>query len=144
MSHMLSSSGMILGTKNVSILLLVSPWNDVLTYLGSWDTPPRPGEFGFQSFQNAFKRFLESRTVWIRRRNRQEAKAFDDRKKESCPFVLKGTPNLGQSPELKLMPFQVRSPYALFGCLMLNVSQGRWAEVAPPELVGASTLYPRR
>ena len=120
MSHMLSSSGMILGTMTVSGLLLVSPWNDVLTYVGAWDTPPRPAEFGFQSFQNAFKRFLKSRTVWIRRRNKQEAKAFDDRKKEPYPFVIREIPDLGQSPGLKLMPFQVRVYRILLGTLKVE------------------------
>lgn len=92
----------------VSMLPLVSPWSDVLTSVGSWDTPPRPGEFGFQSFQKAFKRFLNARTVWIPRRNKQQAKAFDDREEGSYPPIAKGTPSLGQSPDLKLMPFQVR------------------------------------
>ena len=109
-----------MGTMTVSILLPVSLWNDVLTYVGSWDTPPRPGEFGFQSFQNAFKRFLKSRTVWIRRRNKQEAKAFDDRKKEPYPFVIREIPDLGQSPGLKLMPFQVRVYRILFGTLKVE------------------------
>jgi hypothetical protein len=81
--------------------------NNALTYVGSWDTPPRSGEFGYQSFQNAFRRFLQSRNVWISRRSKQDAKAFDDRKEGSRPFVFKGTPDLGQSPDLKLMPFQV-------------------------------------
>ena len=85
----------------------MSPRGDILTYVGSWDTPPRSGEFGFQSFQSAFKRFLNSRTVWIPRRNKQAANAFDDRKKGSHPFSIKRTPDLGQSPDLKLMPFQV-------------------------------------
>ena len=98
---------MILGTKIVGVLLLVSPWVDVLTRVGSWDTPPRPGEFGFQSFQNAFRRFIKSRTVRIPRRNKQDAKAFDDRKKGACSIAVEGTPDLGQSSDLKLMPFQV-------------------------------------
>lgn len=82
---------------------------DVLTYVGSWDTPPRSGEFGFQSFQNAFRRFLKSRKVWISRCNKQDAKEFDDRKKGTCSFAINGTPDLDQSPDLKLMPFQVRN-----------------------------------
>jgi len=76
-------------------------------YVGSWDTPPQPGEFGFQSFQNAFRRFITSRSVLIPRRNKQDARAFDDREKGGCPITVKGTPELGQNPDLKLMPFQV-------------------------------------
>ena len=107
MSHMLSSSGTILGTKIVSILLLVSHRVNVLTHAGSWDTPPQPGEFGYQSFQNALMRFLTSRNVLIPRRKKQDAKAFDDREKGGCVVAVKGTPDLGQNSELKLMPFQV-------------------------------------
>ena len=105
---------MILGTKIVSVSSLVSPLVDVLPVAGSWDTPPRPGEFGFQSFQNAFRRFLESRKVWILRRNKQDAKVFDDRKKGTSSIKIEETLPLGQSPDLKLMPFQVRAlSYAL-------------------------------
>lgn len=80
---------------------------NVLTYVGSWDTPPQPGEFGYQSFQNALKRFLASRSVLIPRRNKQDAREFDDREKGECPIAVNGTPDLGQSSDLKLMPFQV-------------------------------------
>ena len=84
----------------------MSPRVDVLTPAGSWDTPPRLGELGFQSFRNAFGRFLESRKVRIRRRNKYDVE-FDDRKKGVSGFKIKGTPSLGQSSDLKLMPFQV-------------------------------------
>jgi len=98
---------MILGTKIVSILLLVSHRVNVLTYVGSWDTPPQPGEFGYQSFQKALNRFLTSRSVLIPRRNKQDAKNFDGREKGECTITVKGTPDLGQNSDLKLMPFQV-------------------------------------
>lgn len=91
-------------------------------YVGSWDTPPQPGEFGFQSFQNAFRRFLKSRTVWIPRRNKQDAKAFDGRKKGSHSFVIEETPDLGQSPDLKLMPFQVCAHCTLCDTLKVESS----------------------
>jgi hypothetical protein len=144
MSHMHSLNGMILGTRIVSIDLLVRLCGNFLTYVGSWDAPPQPGEFGYRSFQKAFKRFLTSRTVRIRRLNKQQAKEFDDRKKGSRPFAIEGTPNLGQSPDLKLMPFQVCVYFALLKTPRLKVPQGWRAEVALPELVGSSTLHSRR
>ena len=106
---------MILGTKIVSLLSLASPRIDVLTAVGSWDTPPQPGEFGYQSFQNAFRRFSDSKSVFIPRRSKEDAKAFDARKDWKRPPAIKGTPALGQSSDLKLMPFQV--------CALLHVLQ---------------------
>ena len=116
--------------------------SNTLTYVGSWDTPPRPGDFGYRSFQNAFKRFIQSGDVWIPRRNKQEGKAFDDRKKGLRPFVINETPDLGQTSDLKLMSFQV-CLLRTIRLLWLIVLQGRWSKVALPELVGSSTLYSR-
>lgn len=96
-----------LGYEDCELDLPILLQNNALTYVGSWDTPPQPSEFGYQSFQNAFRRFLKSRTVWIPRRSKQDARAFDDRRKGSSTFIVKGTPDLGQKPDLKLMPFQV-------------------------------------
>lgn len=96
-----------LGYDNCEFCPSVPLLSNDLTYVGSWDSPPRPGEFGYQSFQNAFRRFLKSRTVWIPRRSKQDAKTFDERKTGSRGFAVKGTPDLGQSPDLNLMPFQV-------------------------------------
>lgn len=121
---MLSLSGTTLGTKIVSIDLSASLQGNALTYVGSWDAPPQPGEFGYQSFKNAFKRFLTSRTVRIRRRNKQDAKEFDDRKKGSRPFAIEGTPDLGQSPDLSLMPFQVCVYFTLRKASRLKFLQG--------------------
>lgn len=108
-----SSNGRISGTMIVSADLLVLLPSNILTRVGSWDTPPRPGEFGYQPFQNAFKRLLNSRAVQIPRRNKRQAKEFDDRSKGDYSLDIEGTPDLGQSPDLKLMPFQVCTYFVL-------------------------------
>ena len=73
----------------------------------TWDSPPRPGEAGYKSFQNAMERFILSRTVVVRK---DWSKKFDKRAKEgSRKYLLKDASQLklGQRPDLKLMPFQV-------------------------------------
>lgn len=76
----------------------------------TWDSPPRPGEAGYKSFQNAMERFIPSRNVIVRKKTKDWCQKFDKRTKDgSRRYLLKDASqlNLGQRPDLKLMPFQV-------------------------------------
>jgi chromodomain-helicase-DNA-binding protein 4 len=67
-----------------------------------------PSDAGYNPFQRALRRFIESRTVLVARKSRSEAIRFDDRKKglfEQKQLSLKSDPDLGQKG--KLMEFQV-------------------------------------
>jgi chromodomain-helicase-DNA-binding protein 4 len=80
--------------------------------LASWDAPPRPGESGYEAFLNAFKRFIHSRTVFVRKLKPAEEKKFEDRPAGGFgKYRLRdpGGLELGQEPSLKLLHFQVRA-----------------------------------
>lgn len=93
---------------NVSLCSPRSQFN-TKTNIASWDSPPRPGDPEYSSFEYAFKRFLFSREVHVPKMNKKEAQAFDKRPKGEykSKYLLEGTPDLGQSDKLALMPFQV-------------------------------------
>lgn len=77
----------------------------------TWDSPPRSGEPGYEAFEAAFKYLIESRKVIVPSRTKAQYQELDNRKKDGYAHyrLLEGQqPNLGQSEQLKLMPFQVR------------------------------------
>ncbi|GBE77743.1 hypothetical protein SCP_0106250 [Sparassis crispa] len=86
-------------------------WDDMGYDDASWDSPPRPGEPGYATFQNAFKRYVISREVVVKHRDRKEQKVFDERPldgfKKSSAFTRERRPELGQNAQLSLMPFQI-------------------------------------
>lgn len=77
----------------------------------SWDSPPLQGEAGYTAFQNAFERFVAAQELHVPKLSSAEAKAFDGRPqnawRKKWAFTVEEQPQLGQSPQLKLMPFQV-------------------------------------
>lgn len=79
--------------------------------IATWDSPPRPDEPGYSAFKLAFERFLDSRRVQIKHRNKKEIEVFEGRRKNEFRenYVSKKDqqPDLGQQERLKLMPFQV-------------------------------------
>jgi chromodomain-helicase-DNA-binding protein 4 len=89
----------------------------VLTCIeATWDSPPRPEDAGYQSFQTAMKRFIESRDIIVPKKSKAWCQALDKRPKDaSRKHLLKDASHLdlGQRPDLKLMPFQACSH--LFG-----------------------------
>lgn len=84
-----------------------------LTHLisASWDSPPQQGEKGYEAYLNAFERFVLSREVEIPKLSKAHLKQFDDRAHDEFrkKYMLKDPADLqlGQAPNLKLMPFQV-------------------------------------
>jgi chromodomain-helicase-DNA-binding protein 4 len=84
-----------------------------LRIIATWDSPPRQGEPGYPAFKVAFERFLDSRRVHIKRRNKKQIEVFENRRKNEFrqKYALKQDeqPDLGQQEHLKLMPFQVNS-----------------------------------
>lgn len=79
--------------------------------IATWDSPPREDEPGYSAFKLAFERFLDSRRVHIKFRNRKEIEAFEGRRRnefrQNYVSEKDQQPDLGQQERLKLMPFQV-------------------------------------
>ena len=77
----------------------------------TWDSPPRFGEPGYEAFEAAFRYLIESRKVTVPSRTKAQYQELDNRKKDGYARyrLLEGQqPKLGQSEQIKLMPFQVR------------------------------------
>ncbi len=85
--------------------------NVIPKIIATWDSPPRQNEPGYSAFKLAFERFLDSRRVHVKLRNKKEVEAFERRGKNEFrqKFASKRDqqPDLGQKEQLKLMPFQV-------------------------------------
>ena len=83
--------------------------------IATWDSPPRQNEPGYSAFKVAFGRFLDSRKVHIKLRNKKQIEDFESRRKNEFrqKYALKQDeqPDLGQQEQLKLMPFQVNNPF---------------------------------
>ncbi|KAJ3512355.1 hypothetical protein NLJ89_g3566 [Agrocybe chaxingu] len=86
-------------------------WNELGYEEATWDAPPRRGEPGYEAFKAAFDRFVESLNVIIPRQNKKYWDKFDARDPNAYrrQHMLKDASDLdlGQAPNLKLMPFQV-------------------------------------
>lgn len=81
-------------------------------FSATWDSPPHGNSSFFKSFRIGFKRFLASRKVTVKSLTRKETELFDHELPQNVfmkrfAFSPDSQPNLGQSPQLSLMPFQV-------------------------------------
>ncbi|KAI0375223.1 hypothetical protein BV20DRAFT_1110377 [Pilatotrama ljubarskyi] len=97
-------------------------WGDLGYDDASWDSPPRPSDPGYAAYRDAFTRFLfaQSVTVPLRDKKQEIAKAGPAWLKRQ-KFTTESQPDLGQSSQLKLMPFQVEGVNWL--CHNWNISQ---------------------
>lgn len=81
--------------------------------LATWDSPPRPGTFGYEEFKIAFDEFLRARDVHVKKKSASEIQKIEDRggRRRWEPSLLgipeNGVYDIGQDPSSKLMPFQV-------------------------------------
>ncbi|KAG5636366.1 hypothetical protein H0H81_008284 [Sphagnurus paluster] len=79
--------------------------------IATWDSPPRPEDPGYVSFQTALERFISSRQVIVPKHSASYSEKFDKRAKNEYQtrHQLKDAADLdiGQNRQLKLMPFQV-------------------------------------
>ncbi|CAL1695101.1 unnamed protein product [Somion occarium] len=86
-------------------------WDDLGYEDATWDSPPKDGIPGYIAFQDAFHRFITARSVEVPIRTAKEVQVFDNRPKDGFrskhAFTTNSMPQLGQSPQLSLMPFQV-------------------------------------
>ncbi|KAI0030210.1 SNF2 family N-terminal domain-containing protein [Vararia minispora EC-137] len=93
-------------------------WDDLGYEDASWDAPPRSGEPGYAAFKSAFQHFLGAREITVPVLSPAQAAGRDGRKineyrnkysltAKAAKLGLDVQPDLGQNPELKLMPFQV-------------------------------------
>ncbi|KAI0673358.1 hypothetical protein C8Q78DRAFT_968243 [Trametes maxima] len=97
-------------------------WDDLGYDDASWDSPPRRSEPSYAAYQTAFKRYLGARSVTVPLRNKKDGVAKSGPKwLKRDSFTTEKQPNLGQGPQLKLMPFQVEGVNWL--CHNWNISQ---------------------
>ncbi|KAF8519115.1 P-loop containing nucleoside triphosphate hydrolase protein [Hysterangium stoloniferum] len=83
-------------------------WNELSYEEATWDSPPAPEDPSYAAFEKAFQRFLDSREVFVVKKDKKAAKEFDLRPKhlfEQRHLALTTDPDSGQ--EGKLMPFQL-------------------------------------
>ncbi|KAL5533979.1 hypothetical protein ACEPAG_439 [Sanghuangporus baumii] len=104
-------TGVELGEEHIGrVIWAFLKWDDLLYEEATWDSPPRPGSPGYTQFEHAFKYFLESRKVFVRKKTTSEIAKFEDRKNWSVAKLgvpEDGSYNIGQAEHFKLMPFQV-------------------------------------
>ncbi|KAF8973574.1 hypothetical protein BDZ97DRAFT_1690769 [Flammula alnicola] len=101
-----------LGKKDIDqVVWAFIKWDDLGYEEASWDSPPKRGEPGYGAFKVAFDRFVDSRSVFIPKRDKSYWEVFDKRTQDEYrkKHLLKHASDLelGQAPNLKLMPFQV-------------------------------------
>ncbi|KAF7799325.1 hypothetical protein EIP86_010557 [Pleurotus ostreatoroseus] len=87
-------------------------WQDLGYDDATWDSPPRENATGYKAFQMAFRRFLASREVTVKKLSKKEIELFDhdlpkDVFKKRFAFSNESQPQFGQNAQLSLMPFQV-------------------------------------
>ncbi|KAI9057725.1 hypothetical protein FKP32DRAFT_1597935 [Trametes sanguinea] len=83
-------------------------WQELGYDDASWDAPPSPSEPGYAAYRKAFQRFLFAQSVQVPARPKNYAipkRGTNWLKREK--FTTESQPQLGQSSQLKLMPFQV-------------------------------------
>ncbi|KAI0652071.1 SNF2 family N-terminal domain-containing protein [Trametes meyenii] len=112
-----------LGVKHASrVAWAFFKWDDLGYDNASWDSPPHPSEASYPAYLTAFKRYLAARSVTVPSRNKNSGivkRGLSWRKRDR--FRMENQPNLGQGPQLKLMPFQVEGVNWL--CHNWNISQ---------------------
>ncbi|KAF8578409.1 hypothetical protein K439DRAFT_1663741 [Ramaria rubella] len=90
-------------------------WNDLTYDEATWDSPPVPTDDGYPAFLHACQRFIDSRTVFVPKKDKKAIKQFDDRPMQMFQqkqLLLKSDPELGQQG--KLMDFQLTGVNWLF------------------------------
>ncbi|RPD57040.1 hypothetical protein L227DRAFT_552450 [Lentinus tigrinus ALCF2SS1-6] len=83
-------------------------WDDLGYDNASWDSPPRSDDVGYVAYERAFGRFIYGRSVTVPTRGRKEpVPKSGSRWTQREAFTVDNQPMLGQSDQLKLMPFQI-------------------------------------
>ncbi|SJL05568.1 uncharacterized protein ARMOST_08931 [Armillaria ostoyae] len=86
-------------------------WEDLGYDEASWDSPPQKTDTTYPAFETALSRYINSRTVHVPKLKAHEITAYENRPKDEYKrkYALMDAADLdlGQKPELKLMPFQV-------------------------------------
>ncbi|GLB35984.1 putative class II histone deacetylase complex subunits 2 and 3 [Lyophyllum shimeji] len=86
-------------------------WGDLGYDEATWDSPPRRGDPTYSAFQTALQRFADSHHLVVPKHSASYCETFDKRAKDGyrAQHALKDASDLdiGQSRQLKLMPFQV-------------------------------------
>ncbi|KAG7450689.1 uncharacterized protein BT62DRAFT_985010 [Guyanagaster necrorhizus] len=99
-------------TENIELVVWAFiKWDDLGYDEASWDSPPQKTDITYQAFESALSRYINSRTVQVPKLKAHEISAYENRPKDEYKrkYALLDAAdlNLGQQPELKLMPFQV-------------------------------------
>lgn len=79
--------------------------------IATWDAPPKATDPFYPAFQQALHRFSEARKVQVEKYSKEKLSAFLDRQQDlfrkTLAIKTADQLDLGQNPELRLMPFQV-------------------------------------
>lgn len=78
--------------------------------LATWDSPPTEEDRHYAAFQNAFERYIASRSVVIKSLSRRGDKEEHEHRRKTQKlqrFTDEKQPQLGQNSKLSLMSFQV-------------------------------------
>ncbi|TBU49968.1 SNF2 family N-terminal domain-containing protein [Dichomitus squalens] len=82
-------------------------WDDLGYDDASWDSPPRSDDASYAAFVKALERFIAARSVNVSTRGKNDVARDGARWLVKHKFTVDNQPKLGQSAQLKLMPFQV-------------------------------------
>ncbi|KAJ4484899.1 hypothetical protein C8J55DRAFT_472367 [Lentinula edodes] len=86
-------------------------WVDLGYEEATWDAPPKATDLLYPAFQQALHRFFEARKVQVEKYSKEKLSAFLDRQQDlfrkTLAIKTADQLDLGQNPELRLMPFQV-------------------------------------
>ncbi|KAK0464991.1 SNF2 family DNA-dependent ATPase [Desarmillaria tabescens] len=86
-------------------------WEDLGYDEASWDSPPQKTDATYPAFETALSRYIKSRSVQVPKLKAHEISAYENRPKDEYKrkhaLLDAADLDLGQKPELKLMPFQV-------------------------------------
>ncbi|KAK2461624.1 hypothetical protein APHAL10511_006087 [Amanita phalloides] len=86
-------------------------WDGLHYGEATWDSPPRPGDVGYEPFAKAFARYVQALDVRVPKYTNAQLREFKNRPKDEYRLrhCLRDAAKLqlGQSPELQLLPFQV-------------------------------------
>ncbi|KAF8560206.1 hypothetical protein OG21DRAFT_38190 [Imleria badia] len=108
----LSRTGGKLSVEHIDkVVWVFVKWEDLGYEEATWDSPPRRGGRGYGAYERAFRHFVDSREVFVKKTRKEidkmEARAENGYGDFALKRDLDEQPDLGQSNQLKLMKFQI-------------------------------------
>lgn len=105
--------------------------------VATWDSPPHQGAQRYAEFEHAFKSYLSSRDVDVKKKSKAEVEALEKRlgqkswKREHLGVPEDGLYDIGQDKNLSLFDFQVIFSRSLHPITQTQaVFEGGWRKLA--------------